>query len=430
MTRRICMITHSFYESDNRVLRYAETLARRGDCVDVVALRRNPGTPKIEVLNGVTVHRLQDRFGKPEKSRLSFLGPVLKFLAVSSVWLTRRHLRSRYDLIHVHNIPDFLVFAAWLPKLTGAGILLDIHDIVPEFYATKFKTGVDSWGIKALRLAERVSARFADHVILANDLWLNKYVGRSATPGKCSVFINNVDSELFRARPRNRKDGRLIILFPGGLQWHQGIDIAIQAMPAVLERLPNARFHIYGDGNMKDELVLLRDQLGLAESVRFFNPLPVSQIAEIMSQADLGVVPKRANSFGNEAYSTKIMEFMSLKVPVVASSTRIERFYFDDTLVRFFESGNPDALAKAIVDVLQDDEMRRKMVDKAAEYAIRHSWQRRQNAYLNLVDALIEKRTLPIRPDMPDGHFTPSSPATTPVMRSDPWLSNNAANLL
>ena len=391
------MITHSFYESDNRVLRYAETLARRGDCVDVVALRRNPGTPQVETLNGVTVYRLQDRFGKTEKSKLSFLGPVLKFLLASSAWLTRRHLRKHYDLIHVHNIPDFLVFAAWLPKLTGTGLLLDIHDIVPEFYASKFKTGFNSWGIKALRLAERASASFADHVILANDLWLEKYVNRSATAGKCTVFINNVDSELFRARSRIRNDGRLIILFPGGLQWHQGIDIAIQAMPAVLERLPNAQFHIYGDGNMKDELISLRDQLGLAESVHFFNPLPVSQIAEIMSQADLGVVPKRANSFGNEAYSTKIMEFMSLKVPVVASSTKIERFYFDDTLVRFFESGNAESLGNAIVEVLQNDEMRQKMVDKALEYATRHSWQRRQNAYLDLVDTLIEKRPSPIK---------------------------------
>ena len=114
-----------------------------------------------------------------------------------------------------------------------------------------------------------------------------------------------------------------------------------------------------------------------------------------MSRADLGVVPKRADSFGNEAYSTKIMEFMSLGVPVVVSSTKIDRFYFNDSVVRFFESGNPDALAEAIIEVLQNDELRRRMIATALEYADQNSWQRRQSAYLELVDALIDSRPVP-----------------------------------
>src|SRR5260370_34029132 len=144
-------------------------------------------------------------------------------------------------------------------------------------------------------------------------------------------------------------------MFPGGLQWHQGLDIAIQAMPAVLEKIPGAEFHIYGDGNMKGELIALAQKLGLGDKVRFFDPLPLAQIAEVMSGADLGIVPKRADSFGNEAYSTKIMEFMSLGVPMVVSETKIDRYYFDDSVVRFFESGNPQALALALLEVLQND---------------------------------------------------------------------------
>jgi glycosyltransferase involved in cell wall biosynthesis len=67
----------------------------------------------------------------------------------------------------------------------------------------------------------------------------------------------------------------------------------------------------------------------------------------------LGVVPKRADSFGNEAYSTKIMEFMSLGVPVIVSETKIDRYYFDDSVVRFFQSGNSDALADAMLEVMR-----------------------------------------------------------------------------
>ena len=390
--KRICMITHSFYESDNRVIRYAETLAQRGDLVEVVALRRSPEIPKEETINGVKVFRIQDRFSKNRQSKSAdFLWPLLRFLVVSSWWITCRHLRRRYQLVHVHNIPDFLVFAAWYPKLTGTKIILDIHDIVPEFFGSKFKVSDRSVLVRALKLVEKLSATFASHVILSNHLWLEKYISRSARKEKCSVFINHVDERIFRSRPRVRLDSKPVVMFPGGLQWHQGVDIAVQAFAKLRHRLPDAEFHIYGDGNMKPKLVSLAQELGLNGSVRFFNPLRLGQIADVMAGADLGVVPKRADSFGNEAYSTKIMEFMSLGVPTVVSSTKIDRYYFNDSVVRFFESGNPDALAGAMFEVLNNDELRQGLVTRASEYVSRNSWENRKDDYLGLVDSLCRK---------------------------------------
>jgi glycosyltransferase involved in cell wall biosynthesis len=389
--RRICMVTYSHYLSDARVRRYAETLAERGDHVDVVALRSSPNGQIEERVSNVNLHFLQSRLSKNEQSRMSFLMPVLRFLASSSIWIARQHSRHRYDLLHIHNVPDFLVFAAWYPKLTGARVILDIHDIVPEFYASKFKTGDGSKVVSVLKWIERRSARFADHVIISNHLWYEKYVVRTGTQGRCTVFINNVDSRIFRRQPRTRDDDRIIIIFPGGLQWHQGLDIALQAFKRVRQELPNAEFHIYGDGNMKPDLVALADELGLDGSVRFFDPVRVSIIAGIMANADLGVVPKRADSFGNEAYSTKIMEFMSLGVPAVVSSTRIDRYYFDDSVVRFFDSGNSEALAEGMLEILRDPERRRQMVTNALAYAERNSWETRKGDYLQLIDSLCEK---------------------------------------
>ena len=107
-----------------------------------------------------------------------------------------------------------------------------------------------------------------------------------------------------------------------------------------------------------------------------------------MADADLGVVPKRADSFGNEAYSTKIMEFMALGVPVVVSNTKIDRYYFDDSVVRFFESGNSDALAAGMLEIMRDSKRRQQMVDRASAYAARNSWELRKPDYLRLVDSL------------------------------------------
>jgi len=386
-SKRVCMVTHSFYESDNRVIRYAETLAQRGDFVEVLALRRSPEMPEEEIISGVTVFRIQDRFMRKEKSKLSYLWPLLRFLMVSSWWVMRRHQQQRYDLLHVHNIPDFIVFAAWYPKLTGARVILDIRDFVPELFSNIFGSQL-ALLIWVLKLAERISAAFADHVIIANHLWLEKYTSRSAQKEKCSVFLNNVDAGVFRPRTRSPSNGKIVVLYPGTFHRHQGLDIAIRAFRKLRNRLPQAEFHIYGDGIAKPELVVLARDLGLNGSVRFFNPLPIRDIANVMAKADLGIVPKRADSFGNEAFSTKILEFMSVGVPVVVSSTKIDRFYFDDSVVRFFESGNVEALAEAMYAVLSNLDLQQKMVARASEYAARNSWETRKADYLNLVDSL------------------------------------------
>ena len=400
--RRIGMIVYSVYRRDNRVIRYAEALAARGDTVEVISLKQNPTDPAAEKVGSVQVYRVRGRYTKNQTHQGEYLLPILWFGTVATLQLARRHFRHRYDLIHVHNMPDFLVFAAGFPKLTGAKVILDVHDIMPEFYASKFQKAGSTFGVAVLKRIERASARFVNHVIISNHLWLKPFISRSASEQKCSVFINHVNQDLFYRRPHAGNGNKRIIMFPGGLQWHQGLDIAIRAMPAVLKKVPAAEFHIHGDGNKKDELVALTRDLGLTDKVRFFDPRPVSEIAEVMSRADLGVVPKRADSFGNEAYSTKIMEFMSLGVPMVVSSTKIDRFYFNDSIVRFFESGNPDALAEAIVEVLQNDELRRRMIANALEYADQNSWRRRQGDYLELVDSLIENRPVILDEDKPD----------------------------
>jgi glycosyltransferase involved in cell wall biosynthesis len=392
--KRIGMITHSFYETDNRVTRYAEALSARGDRVDVFALRRSPEVPRFEVVGGVKVHRLQARTEKTRRSKLAYVLQLIRFLIVSSWKVTRSHMRQPYDLLHVHNMPDFLVFAAWYPRLTGARLILDIHDIVPELYSSKFGSGKGTGAVPLLKWVERKSAQFSDHVIISNHLWLDTFASRTGLADRCSVFINNVDTRVFTPIPRTRADGKIVILFPGGLQWHQGLDIAISAFKRVGSEFPNAEFHIYGDGNMKRQLIAQALSLGFDGRVKFFEPLKIAEIARVMADADLGVVPKRADSFGNEAYSTKIMEFMALGVPVVVSKTKIDQFYFDETVVRFFKSGDVDALADAMIDVLRHPEARAKQIDNASQYSVRHSWDSRKTAYLGLVDSLSDSNSL------------------------------------
>jgi glycosyltransferase involved in cell wall biosynthesis len=355
--------------------------------VDVIALAGDERQPPLEVLDGVHVHRIQRR-QRNEKSKYDYLYRLVKFCLKSSVYLARLHWKHKYDLVHVHNVPDFLVFSAWIPKMSGAKIILDIHDILPEFFASKFRRKESGFTFKALQLVERMSARFASHVIISNHLWHERITARSVGRERCSVFINYVDQEIFRS-PRTRDDGKLILLYHGGLQRHQGLDIAIRAFARISPQKPGAEFHIYGGGNMKPELRALATELGLTDKVIFFESVSMRQVAEVVANADLGVVAKRADSFGNEAYSTKIMEYMAAGVPAIVSRTRIDSFYFNDSVVRFFESGNEHDLAGAMLELLNQPDRREQLARKAREYVARNNWDVKKQEYLSLVESLL-----------------------------------------
>jgi glycosyltransferase involved in cell wall biosynthesis len=424
--KNICMLAYSHYESDSRIVRYAKTLAQRGDHVDVVAYGGESDALGKKDVDGVRLYKIQRRFKLEGKGPLAHLLPLLRFFVAAGVFITRKHLHSRYDLIHVHNIPEWLVFAVSLPKLFGARILLDIHDLVPELFGAKFKTSDHPFLIRILRAIERCSCQFADHVIISNDLWKERLIRRSVVDSKCSVFFNNIDPNLFYQRKRTRQDERKIVIFPGSLQWHQGVDIAVKAFPRVLETCPTAEFHIYGEGGVINELKDLVRQLGLEKKVLFCAPVTVDRIPQILADSDAGVVPKRNDSFGNEAYSTKIMEFMSQGIPVAISRTAIDTFYFDDSEVRFCESGNPESFAAGIIDVLTNESLRQRLVRNALDYVARNHWGSRRQDYLDLVDRLIGGIDADIKPVCQPSDSSPSTNGDEALVSSAPNCLNHA----
>jgi len=385
------MVAYSFYETDNRVRRYAETLAKRGDHVEAIALRR-AGQPRIEVISGVRVFRIQDRV-IDEGGPSSYLIKLLLFFVRSAWFLTWHHLKARYDFIHVHSVPDFEVFATLIPRLTGARVILDIHDIVPEFYASKFKVGERSLVFRLLLAIEAVSIAYSHHVIISNHLWYKKLIQRSAKPNKCTTIINYPDLSIFSRRSFNHATTtEFLMCYPGTLNWHQGVDLAIHAMALLRDKVPNLRFLVIGKGPDQAKLVDLVKQLDLEGRVSILGLVPIEQVAETMARVDLGVVPKRSDSFGNEAFSTKIMEFMAMGVPVVVSNTRIDQFYFNDRLVQFFESENVEDLAAKVLDLVQDAAKRKAQVDRGANFIQVNNWDAKKQEYLDLVDGLVGQR--------------------------------------
>src|SRR5439155_3249945 len=172
-------------------------LREAGYGVAVVGLR-DDGGPARERYRGVDVHRLSARLDDRNVARQ--LLSYLRFFRLAAVRLTRLHRRRRYATIHVHNLPDFLVFSALIPKLRGVPVVLDLHDLMPEFYRGRFEH--PGWMLAwAIALQERLSCRFADLVITVSEQWRAALIARGVPEAKCAVVMNVADERVFAPQP-------------------------------------------------------------------------------------------------------------------------------------------------------------------------------------------------------------------------------------
>jgi glycosyltransferase involved in cell wall biosynthesis len=242
-----------------------------------------------------------------------------------------------------------------------------------------------------LALVERCCAAFATHVIVANHLWYERLIARSSRKEKCSVVRNHPDLDIFmpQSGQERKKREKFLLTYPGSLNWHQGLDVAIRAFARVAPQVPEAEFHIYGEGPAKPSLINLTNELGMGDRVIFHDFLPSREIARVMAATDLAIEPKRATSpFGNEALSTKILEFMALGVPVIASKTKIHSYYYDDSMIQYYENDDPAELAKQILRLRNDTDLRWRLVTNGKKYVQENTWDVRKHEYLQLVDSL------------------------------------------
>jgi glycosyltransferase involved in cell wall biosynthesis len=268
----------------------------------------------------------------------------------------------------------------------GCKVILDIHDIVPEFYASKFHSGHNSCLSMLLKTVEKICCSFANHVIISNHIWGERLVQRSVQKEKCSVILNYPDPHIFhRTRPKN-ETGKFIMMFPGTIAWHQGIDIAVRAMALLRNKNQSIEFHIYGKGPEEPNIAKLISELNLSDTVKLFGGAPMETIVEKMMDVDLGIVPKRGNDFGGEAFSTKILEFMAVQIPMLIAETTIDRYYFNDSIVTFFRGGDEKDLSEKILLLAANKNMLDEQVLRANEFVKDYNWEIKKSEYLSLVD--------------------------------------------
>lgn len=391
--KSVCILVQNVYDIDSRVRRKAEALVAAGYSVDVLALAAAHGK-KSYTLGGVNIYTVS--LGKKRGSLLRYAYEYAAFLVWAFVRVFVLMRRRRYAVIDINTLPDFLIFAAIPARWMGAKLVLDMHEITPEFYMSKYGIAEDSLLVQVLKYLERISFNFADYVVTISEPIQDLLIGRGLDASKSIVIMNSADEVRFESSaPGAAFDDRFhpfVMVYHGTLTRIYGLDIAIEAFNMVHEEMPEAELWILGSGPEQGALAGLAQERGLTSKVKLVGQVPSADIPAWLNKCDVGVLPIRRDVFLDFAFPNKLPEFIIMGKPVLMSRLRTIQHYFGEGALSYFEPNNPADLAKQMVRLYQDRGLRARLASRAKQEYAPIRWDVMKQRYLALVGDLIEMK--------------------------------------
>ncbi len=384
---RIGMMICSEYEANPRVRRQAEALADRGDEVTVFALHAH-GRPRLEAIDGVHVVHSSVRKYRGDSAR-SYLSLYGGFFARAAVWMARRP-RS-FDLVQSHTMPEAVVFAATLQRMLRVPLLLDVHDLTEQLFASKF--GRDGLMRAAVRASTRASFALAQEVLTVHEPYAA--IIRKLTRKPVSIVMNAPDARLFPIRqPRPRTVGSdLMFSYHGLIASRHGLCNAVEALAMLRREVPGARMQILGSGDGLPGLRGCVDNLGLSDVVSLpTSILPITEIPALLERADIGVIPSLRDPWTEEVLPTKLLEYAAMGIPVITFRNPVIERYFPEDSVTFVDPATPKNLLAAMRSLALDPDRARRQAERASAVITEYSWDRQKLVYFDVVDRMLAGR--------------------------------------
>ncbi len=385
--KTVLMMAYTYYESDTRVIREAEAAVDGGFEVDFLALRKE-GTPGTEMVRGVRVIRVNQTKYRGSQ-HLRYLVEYIKFFLRCFGKTTILYFRRRYRIIHVNNMPDFMVFSTIIPTLFGSKVILDIHDPMPSTFASKFKGRERGFYYRALLWQERLSAAFSSRVITVHQLVKDRILKKDGIdPHKIEVVPNFADDRLFPLRKEFDIDGKIRFVFHGTILERAGFRVLLTSM-AQMHHKEKVTLKIIGEGDFSGSLKEMIRSLKLGHIVDFDNhTYPAQLVLEQLKDCNVGLVPLEITGITNYALPTKLLEYVSLGLPVVTIRNDAISYYFSEEDCIFFEWNDASSLSSAFDRLAENPGILIRYRERSLALRERFSWAREKTKYIALLQHL------------------------------------------
>lgn len=389
-TKKILMVVYSHFPQDVRPRREAEALINAGYEVDIICLRL-PDQPKFENIYGVDTYRINISKSRSSKRKYIFL--YAGFFFHSFFLLNKLFIKKRYSVIHVHNMPDFLVFLGVIPKLFGSKVILDLHDPTPEMLMTKYAERKDSLLTKLLKWQEKISIKFAHKIITTNQSFLDRFISRGCPADKINIVMNSPQESIFNKfsnKSEEKSDEKkYVVMYHGIIITRYGFEELLNAVNLLRNKIPDIELRVYGTGEDLPLFLEMIQKLKLENIVKYFGQVSIEKIVETIPECNVGIIPNRLTPFTKINFPTRIFEYLHMKKPVVVPRTQGIKDYFDEESIFYFDAGDAENLANVIFRVYSDSSGTLNVINKGYEIYQNYRWEYQSQNLIKIYKELI-----------------------------------------
>lgn len=384
MKQKAAIISYSYFLRDARVRRYTQALHNNRYDLDVFSLREKflKKYPYNFFLFPIPRFRLGLSWYFVEY--LFFFIFTLLIISVKSIFF------KRYKLVQVFNLPDFIVFATVIPKLLGAKIIIDVRDLAPELFLTKYSASKNSFFYELLSFLEEKSLHYSDLIISANPLFKDMLIKKYPNI-KDKIFISyeTADQKIFYQKEQRKTNNIFNVLYIGTIEKRFNIEMIIESIKILYEEIPQIRLTIIpkieNEGKYLEFIKNKIEENQLKAKIIIKNPMPLERIAEEIRNSDAGIILVEKDPYTDIIFRTKLYEFISCKVPVIATKTKFLSSNFSEKQIAYLSKNSPAELAKIIIKIYKDKKYSDTLSRNAYKYFKHYNWKNEEVNYIKII---------------------------------------------
>lgn len=383
--RRACIVRQNDIY-DGEIQREAEALAGAGFDVEVLCQSMG-GLPGRATVNGVQVVRLPvSRANRSAPGKALAYG---RFFLLAAGYLSAQHVRRPYAVVQVCSMPDFLVFAALVPRLFGSKVVVKLQEPTPELATTVFgPTPLTA----VLARIEQWAIRFAHHTVTVTEQLKQRFVERGAPAERITAVLNCADPQAMRPDGPPAATGTepgFVVLCHGTIEDRYGQDTIVGAASLLRDEMPDLRVVLTGRGSGVEKMMRDITGRGVQDMVRFEGWVPLDRLREILCSADVGVVAQKSSPYSHLVHTNKMVDYWIFGLPVIASKLRAVSELYDARFIEYFEPGDEASLAAAIRRLRADPERRAQLAENGKLAQRMNGWTAQRSVYLGIFEGLL-----------------------------------------
>lgn len=300
-------------------------------------------------------------------------------------YLLYSFIKNRPDVLYLRQ-NSFPIIPIILCKILKIPSVVEVNGLVlDELKVNNSKSFAYRVFSRLALRSEKLNYRYCDRIVSVTDKLKEELVNLYAVPeGKIIVINNGANTDLFKPMNQERvkaelqlEESKKYVCFVGNLAAWQGVEFLIYASPFVLEKCPDVRFLVVGDGAMKNKLLEITSASGLLNKFIFTGRVPYDSVPRYINASDVCVAPfikGRNEKIGLSALKT--YEYLACGKPIVASSIPGVKDLIECSGGGISVSPeDPEELANAIVELILNEKMRTLMGERGRKYVVEnHSW--------------------------------------------------------